>query len=104
MTFETDIKIAVTVNNLASVVKTRLLGINDAIRGLRKRKPKTVDESLFIKDSLALLKEARNKTNIILNKLIIILKKESFDEVSIRALKEEFMKMTIDKPDKDHGP
>lgn len=95
MNFNQELKTRVSLFDLANVVKVRLLGINDAIRGLRKKKPHNKDEANFIKLSIEQLTVARKKTNVILNKLVLLKDKELDTVDEITQLKNEFMKMSF---------
>lgn len=103
MQFKQELEIRVLLNNLTTIVKTRLLGINDAIRGLTNKKIYTADERLFKEESLKQLKQYRRETNIILNKLMNFQKKEEIDSISILDLKEQFMKLDMNTGNNKDG-
>jgi hypothetical protein len=81
----------VLINDLKNVVKTRLLGINECIRQLRKNERAITD----YKDKLNLYKLARAQTNTVLNKLVNLLNKGEFTLTEFKQLKQEFIEMTI---------
>ena len=88
---DNQLEINVLLNDLKNVVKTRLLGINDCIRILRKNKYPNNKH----KTDLILYKEARKQTNIILNKITILLNKVSFTVEEFKELKTSFLNMNI---------
>lgn len=101
MEFKQELEIRVVLNNLINVVRVRLAGINDAIRGLRKRKPYDKEESLFKEHALEQLVKFRKETNVILNKLTIMQKDTDLDSTKIISLKEEFMKLKMNTGEAD---
>lgn len=86
-----QLEVNVLLNNLKQVVKTRLLGINDCIRLLRKSQSLNTK----YKDQLALYKQARGTTNSILNRITILLDKGIFSVEEFKELKNSFIKMNL---------
>lgn len=101
MEFKQELEIRVVLTNLINVVRVRLLGINDAIRSLRKRKPRDKDELSFKELALKQLVDFRKETNTILNKLSLLQGKEELHASQILSLKKEFMELTMNT-DKDN--
>lgn len=97
MEFKKELESRVILNNLINVVRVRLLGINDAIRGLRKSKhnKNNVQKELFKNQAIKQLVQFRKTTNIILNKLVLLQKKEDLDISDISSLKNEFMQLDM---------
>lgn len=92
-----QLQINVQLNDLKNVVKTRLLGINEAIRRLRKAQRQVVE----YKAKLDLYKQARAKTNTILNKITNLLNKGEFTLTEFKQLKQDFVQMTIPNIEKE---
>lgn len=101
MEFKQELEIRVVLNNLINVVRVRLSGINDAIRGLRKRKTYDKEESTFKDHALKELVKFRKETNVILNKLNVMQKDTELDSTKIISLKEEFMKLKMNTGEAD---